>query len=307
MPGLKRDKTRPSRVPPLPRDVRLKVIAKTVQETPPDAMRRSRATVAEAVGISPSSVGRIWADAGLKPHIVTGFKVSSAPMFEAKVTEIVGYTSTRRTVLCVGDKSRIRALDPIEPGLPPKKGRAATMTHDDKRHGTTRLFVAPRRTSSRVIGGCMPRHPYPLLWFARKPQEGRNGGPDRPPPDRPSGDKTPRHPHRARRPHKTPAMQAWLEKQTRFKLHFTPTRVSWPTLVARFFAGIAMTRIRRGSYSSVEDPEGVIRDCLLLHNLQPKPLSGARPPMTSSPANPARLIPSMTSGEIGKIRSTQNT
>jgi len=135
VPGLKRDKTRPSRVPPLPRDVRLKVIAKTVQETPPNATHWSRATMAEAVGISPSSVGRIWADAGLKPHLVRRFKVSNDPMFEAKVAEIVGLyldPPDRAVVLCVDEKSQIQALDRTQPGLPLKKGRAATMTHDYK-------------------------------------------------------------------------------------------------------------------------------------------------------------------------------
>ena len=113
VPGLKRDKTRPSRVPPLPREVRLKVIAKTVKETPPNATHWSRATMAQAVGISPSSVGRIWAEAGLKPHIVRRFKVSNDPMFEAKVTEIVGLyldPPERAVVLCVDEKSQIQAL-----------------------------------------------------------------------------------------------------------------------------------------------------------------------------------------------------
>ncbi|WP_257790130.1 IS630 family transposase [Yoonia vestfoldensis] len=131
VPGLKRDKTRPSRVPPLPREVRLKVIAKTVQETPPNATHWSRTTMAEAVGISPSSVGRIWADAGLKPHIVKGFKISNDPMFEEKVTDIVGLylnPPDRAVVLCVDEKSQIQALDRTQPGLPLKKGRASTMT-----------------------------------------------------------------------------------------------------------------------------------------------------------------------------------
>jgi len=161
VPGLKRDKTRPSRVPPLPRDVRLKVIAKTVQETPPNATHWSRTMMAEAVGISPSSVGRIWADAGLKPHIVKGFKVSNDPLFEKKVTEIVGLyldPPDRAVVLCVDEKSQIQALDRTQPGLPLKKGRAATVTHDYKRHGTTTLFAALDVKSGLVIGECMPRH-----------------------------------------------------------------------------------------------------------------------------------------------------
>ena len=128
--GLKRDKARPSRVPPLPRETRLKVLMKTVQETPPNATHWSRSAMAEAVGISPSSVGRIWAEAGLKPHLTRGFKVSNDPMFEEKVTEIVGLyldPPDRAVVLCVDEKSQIQALDRTQPGLPLKKGRAATM------------------------------------------------------------------------------------------------------------------------------------------------------------------------------------
>ena len=137
--GLMRDKTRPSRVPPLPRETRRKVIAKTVQETPPNATHWSRSLMAEAVGISPSSVGRIWAEAGLKPHLTRQFKVSNDPLFEKKVTDIVGLyldPPERAVVLCVmpgacfqhDEKSRMQALDRTQPGLPLKKGRAATMT-----------------------------------------------------------------------------------------------------------------------------------------------------------------------------------
>lgn len=142
-------------------ETRLKVIAMTVQETPPNATHWSRALMAEAMGISPSSVGRIWADAGLKPHLVKGFKVSNDLMFEAKVTDIVGLyldPSDRAVVLCVDEKSQIQALDRTQPGLPLKKGRAATMTHDYKRHGTTTLFAALDVKSGKVIGDCMPRH-----------------------------------------------------------------------------------------------------------------------------------------------------
>jgi transposase len=127
--GLKRDKTRPSRVPPLPMETSLKVITKTVQETPRNATHWSRALMAEAMGISPSSVGRIWAEAGLKPHLTKGFKVSNDPLFEEKVTDIVGLyldPPDRAVVLCVDEKSQIQALDRTQPGLPLKKGRAAT-------------------------------------------------------------------------------------------------------------------------------------------------------------------------------------
>ena len=261
--GLKRDKTRPSRVPPLPMETRLKVIARTVQETPPNATQWSRALMAEAMGISPSSVGRIWADAGLKPHVVKGFKVSNDPMFEEKVTEIVGLyldPPDRAVVLCVDEKSQIQALDRTQPGLPLKKGRAATMTHDYKRHGTTTLFAALDVKSGMVIGDCMPRHrAKEFLTFLRRIDRAVL---------------KPRDIHLVLdnyATHKTPEAKAWLEKHPRFKLHFTPTSASWMNLVERFFAEITAKRIRRGSYSSVEDLEGAIYDYLLQHNAKPKP------------------------------------
>jgi len=261
--GLRRDKTRPSRVPPLPREARLKVIAKTVREAPPDATHWSRATMAEAVGISPSSVGRIWAEAGLKPHLVRKFKVSNDPMFEEKVTEIVGLyldPPDRAVVLCVDEKSQIQALDRTQPGLPLKKGRAATMTHDYKRHGTTTLFAALDVKSGVVIGDCMPRHrAREFLTFLRRIDRAV---------------RKPRDIHLVLdnyATHKTPEVMAWLEKHPRFKLHFTPTSASWMNLVERFFAEITTRRIRRGSYSSVDDLKAAIYDYLLQHNTRPKP------------------------------------
>jgi transposase len=263
VPGLKRDKTRPSRVPPLPRKVRLKVIAKTVQETPPNATHWSRAMMAAVVGISPSSVGRIWADAGLKPHLTKGFKVSNDPMFEEKVTEIVGLSldpPDRAVVLCVDEKSQIQALDRTQPGLPLKKGRAATMPHDYKRHGTTTLFAALDVKSGLVIGECMPRHrAKEFLTFLRRIDRAV---------------KKPRDIYIVLdnyATHKTPEVLAWLSRHPRFKLHFTPTSASWLNLVERFFAEITARRIRRGSYSSVDDLERAIYDYLLQHNAKPKP------------------------------------
>ena len=261
--GLRRDKTRPSRVPPLPRETRLKVMAKTVQESPPNATHSSRSAMAEAVGISPSSVGRIWAEAGLKPHLTRGFKVSNDPMFEEKVTEIVGLyldPPDRAVVLCVDEKSQIQALDRTQPGLPLKKGRSATMTHDYKRHGTTTLFAALDVKSGLVIGECLPRHrAKEFLRFLRHIHRAVPGS---------------REVHLVLdnyATHKTPEVKAWLAKHPRFKLHFTPTSASWLNLVERFFAEITNRRIRRGSYSSVDDLEEAIYDYLLHHNTKPKP------------------------------------
>ena len=148
-------------MPPLLREIRLKVIAKTVQEAPPNATHWSRATMAEAVGISASSVGRIWADAGLKPHIVKGFKVSNDPMFEEKVTEIVGLyldPPDLAVVLCVDEKTQIQALDRTQQGFPLNETHSPTMTHDYKHHGTTTLIAALDVKSVLVIGECMTRH-----------------------------------------------------------------------------------------------------------------------------------------------------
>ena len=156
--GLLKDKTRPSRIAPLDADKRLEVIKKTTGETPPDQTHWSRASMAKAVGISPSSVGRIWKEAELKPHLVKTFKVSNDPKFAEKVTDIVGlYMSPpeRAVVLCVDEKSQIQALDRTQPGLPLKKGRAGTMTHDYKRNGTTTLFAALDVKTGRVVGECL--------------------------------------------------------------------------------------------------------------------------------------------------------
>lgn len=277
VPGLKRDKTRPSRVPPLPMETRLKVIAKTVQETPPNATHWSRALMAEAMGISPSSVGRIWAEAGLKPHLTKGFKVSNDPKFEEKVTDIVGLyldPPDRAVVLCVDEKSQIQALDRTQPGLPLKKGRAATVTHDYKRHGTTTLFAALDVKSGTVIGDCMPRHrAKEFLKFLRQIDKAVPARRDvHLVLDSEADQKTVRgtvFPLNAT--HKTPEVKDWLDKHPRFKLHFTPTSASWLNLVERFFAEITSRRIRRGSYSSVDDLEVAIYDYLAHHNEKPKP------------------------------------
>ena len=232
--------------------------------------------MAEAVGISPSSVGRIWAEAGLKPHLTRGFKVSNDPMFEEKVTEIVGLyldPPDRAVVLCVDEKSQIQALDRTQPGLPLKKGRAATMTHDYKRNGTTTLFAALDVKSGMVIGECMPRHPLPGSGLPANHERGAKEflaflrRIDR-------AVLKPRDVHLVLdnyATHKTPEVQAWLTKHPRFKLHFTPTSASWMNLVERFFAQITARRIRRGSCSSVDDLEDAIYDYLLQHNTKPKP------------------------------------
>jgi transposase len=261
--GLLRDKTRPSGKKPLSRKIRLKVLAKTANATPANATHWSRASMAAEIGISPSSVGRIWAEAGLKPHLVRRFKISNDPQFEEKVTDVVGLYMNppdKALVLCVDEKSQIQALDRTQPGLPMKKGRAGTMTHDYKRHGTTTLFAALDLKSGIVIGECQPRHrAKEFIRFLKRIDRCvkkhldihlvlDNYG-----------------------THKTPEVKTWLAKHRRFKLHFTPTSASWLNLVERFFAEITTKRIRRGIFRSVAELEQAIHDYLDRHNCDPKP------------------------------------
>lgn len=261
--GLVRDKTRPPGRAPLSAAVKRKVLAKTANETPPDATHWSVRTMAKAVGISRTSVQRIWAEAGLKPHLVKRFKISNDPAFEEKVTDVVGLYMNppdRALVLCVDEKSQIQALDRTQPGLPLKKGRAATMTHDYKRHGTTTLYAALDVRTGLVIGDCKPRHrAREFIAFLKLIDEIAD-------------DRFALHlvvdNYGA---HKTAAVKAWLAKHPRFHLHFTPTSASWLNLVERFFAEITRKRIRRGAFASVAALEAAIRDYLASHNANPKP------------------------------------
>jgi transposase len=261
--GLLRDKTRPPGKKPLSAAVKRKVLAKTGSETPANATHWSVRSMATAIGISHTSVQRIWAEAGLKPHLVRRFKISNDPQFEEKVTDVVGLYMNppdRALVLCVDEKSQIQALDRTQPGLPLKRGRAATITHDYKRHGTTTLFAALDVKSGLVIGECQSRHrAKEFIRFlkridlcVRKHLDIHlvldNYG-----------------------THKTPEVKAWLAKHRRFKLHFTPTSASWLNLVERFFAEITTKRIRRGIFRSVAELEGAIHDYLDRHNADPKP------------------------------------
>jgi len=165
--GLLRDKTRPPGRKPLSTDTKARALAKTARETPPDATHWSVRTMAKAMGISRTSVQRIMADAGLKPHLTAKFKVSNDPHFEEKVTDIVGLYMNppeHALALCVDEKSQIQALDRTQPGLPLKKGRAATTIHDYKRNGVTTLYAAMDAKSGVVIGdiGVRHRHFTPL-------------------------------------------------------------------------------------------------------------------------------------------------
>src|SRR6476660_4045930 len=259
--GLLRDKTRLPGTAPLPADVKLAVLATTATEKPANATHWSVRTMAKAMGIGHSSVQRIWAEAGLKPHLTGTFKVSNDPLFEEKVTDVVGlYMSPpdKALVLCVDEKSQIQALDRTQPGLPLKRGRAATMTHDYKRHGTTTLFAALDVKTGLVIGDVKPRHrAKEFLSFLRKIDRAVKKHLDV---------------HLVLdnyAAHKTPEVKAWLRKHPRFQCHFTPTSASWLNLVERFFAEITTKRIRRGTFTSVAELEDATYDYLLRHNADP--------------------------------------
>ena len=219
--------------------------------------------MARAVGLSQTSVRRIWNAHGLKPHLTRGFKLSNDKRFVDKLRDVVGlYLSPpdKAMVLSVDEKSQVQALDRTQPGLPIKKGRAGTMTHDYKRHGTTSLFAALDVATGAVIGQCMRRHRHQeFLRFLRTIDQ-----------------QTPKTldlhlilDNYAT--HKHDKVKLWLDKHPRFHLHFTPTSASWLNLVERFFGLITQERIRRGVFTSLDALETAIREYLDNHNAAPKP------------------------------------
>jgi transposase len=261
--GLARDASRPGRKKPLGAAMIARVVEMTLREKPPAATHWSARTLAKAVGLSHRSVQRIWAAHGLKPHLSKTFKLSNDKRFVDKVVDVVGLylaPPDKALVLSVDEKSQIQALDRTQPGLPMKKGRAGTMTHDYKRHGTTTLFAAIDVATGRVIGQCMKRHRHQeWLKFLRAIDHGTPTAFDL----HLIADNYATHKH--------PAVKAWLAKHPRFHMHFTPTSASWLNQVERFFGLITEKRIRRGVFKSVGELEAAIQDYLDHHNANPKP------------------------------------
>jgi transposase len=261
--GLLKDATRPPGRKPLTAEVIKQVVDKTMHETPPDATHWSVRSIASAMGIAPSSVHRIWQAYELKPHLIETFKVSRDRRFVEKVEDVVGlYVNPpdKALVLSVDEKSQIQALDRTQPGLPMKKGRAGTMTHDYKRNGTTTLFAALNMLDGTVIGECMPRHRHQeFLRFLKRIDKETPADLDL---------------HLIvdnYSTHKTPEVQRWLKRHKRFHLHFTPTSSSWLNMVERFFAEITRKRIRRGVFKSTAELKDAIMAYLEHHNANPKP------------------------------------
>jgi transposase len=261
--GLLKDATRPPGKKPLSPEVIKRVVELTLNQKPPGRTHWSERSMAARVGLAPSTVHNIWKAHGLKPHLTRTFKLSRDPAFTAKVQDIVGLylnPPDKALVLSVDEKSQIQALDRTQPGLPMKKGRAGTMTHDYKRHGTTTLFAALNMLDGRVIGECMPRHRHgEFLRFLKRI-------------DRETPAELDLHlivDNYAT--HKTPRVKRWLKAHPRFNLHFTPTSASWLNMVERFFGLITEDRIRCGVFKSVVELETAIMEYLAQHNANPKP------------------------------------
>jgi transposase len=261
--GLTRDKTRPSRVPPLPAETVDRVIALTNQAPPHEATHWSAPAMAKAVGISPSSVRRIWAGQGLQPHRVGTFKISNDPKFADKLKDVVGLyvdPPAHAVVLSIDEKSQIQALDRTQPGLPMKKGRCATMTHDYKRNGTTTLFAALDILEGKVIGRCMQRHRHQE--FIRFLNAVEREVP---------ADKAVHVVLDNYATHKHPKVTAWLRRHRRFTFHFTPTSCSWANAVEGLFAKLTRHRLKRGVFTSIVELQAAINRFIAETNDMPKP------------------------------------
>ena len=261
--GLEKDAPRPGRKQTISADAVRSIIEKTTLTKPVNATHWSTRTMAAEAGISEASVRRIWHASGLKPHLTDTFKISNDPLFAEKLEAIVGlYLSPpeHALVLCADEKSQIQALDRTQPGLPMKRGRGATMTHDYKRNGTATLFAAMNTVDGTVISMCDDRHRHQeWLKFLRV-----------------IDDVTPEEKDLHLivdnySTHKHPKVQRWLARHPRFHIHFTPTSSSWLNMVERFFRDLTQNRLRRGVFRDVEELIMAIGDYVDRHNLKPKP------------------------------------
>jgi transposase len=249
------------RKPSIPTEKVEAIVHATLQDTPPGETHWSCRTMAKAQGVSSATVQRIWWARGLKPHLVETFKLSNDPRFEEKLVDVVGLylnPPDKAVLLCMDEKSQIQALDRTQPGLPMKKGRAGTITHDYKRNGTTTLFAALNVLDGTVIGECLPRHRHAeFLKFLRRIDR-----------EVPKGlqihmilDNYATHKH--------DEVEVWLSKHPRFHLHFTPTSSSWLNLVERWFRDLTDKAIRRGVFYSVPNLIAAIEAYLNANNDRP--------------------------------------
>jgi len=244
--------------------IRIKtVIDATLQSKPRGSTHWSCRTMAVAQGIGKSTVSTIWRSHNIKPHRTETFKLSRDPRVLEKLTDVVGLylnPPDKTIVLCIDEKSQIQALDRTQPGLPLKKGRCGTMTHDYKRNGTTTLFAALDVIEGKVIGDCYKRHRHQeFLKFLRRINREF------------PGDTSLHVVMDNYGTHGTPEVKAWLKRHPRFVVHYVPTSCSWLNLIERWFAELTNKRIRRDSFFSVEDLIAAIEDFLAVWNEKPKP------------------------------------
>ncbi len=268
--GLLRDKTRPSRIPRLGAELEAGVVAATLADPPGETTHWTGAAMAKLRGISVSSVQRIWRRHGLQPHRMRQFKLSNDPQFAAKLRDIVGLyvdPPAHAVVLSIDEKSQIQALDRTQPGLPMKKGRCGSMTHDYIRNGTTTLFAALNVLDGKVIGRCMQRHRHQeFIRFLNSVEAAVPAG------------KLIHAVADNYATHKHPKVREWLVRHPRWTFHFTPTSASWLNAVEGFFAKLARRRLKRGVFRSVVELQAAIKRLLTETNADPRPFRWTKEP-----------------------------
>ena len=243
--------------------LRQRIIKKTTQEKPDNATHWSTRTMAEALNTTHSFVNRVWQSVGLKPHLQKTFKVSNDPHFEEKLCDVVGLylnPPENAVIFCVDEKTSIQALDRTQPGLPLKKGRCGTVTHDYKRNGTSTLFAALDVAIGSVIGECYQKHTHKeFLKFLKKVESETDE------------DKDLHIIVDNYATHKHAKVLNWLKRNKRVSLHFIPTSSSWLNLVERFFGVLSEKQLKRGVFTSVEELEQKIIEYIDMNNKNPKP------------------------------------
>jgi len=263
--GVGRIRPGRGRKPEVPDEVIEVIVHDTLHTTPVGATHWSTRSMAEHAGVGKDTVARIWRARQIRPHRVETFKLSNDPDFEAKLVDVVGLylnPPERAVVLCFDEKSQCQALERSQPSLPLTRGRAGTMTHDYKRHGTTTLFAALDTATGKVLNHCFPRHRNREFLAFLKIIDGQ----------------VPRDldihlvldNYAA---HKHPAIREWLAKprQKRWHLHFTPTSSSWLNLVERWFKELTDKQLRRSSFTSVDHLIDTIDEWANHWNADPKP------------------------------------
>ncbi len=263
--GLLSDRTRPPGKAPIAPDRVAEVVRLTLAPPPAEATHWTVRAMAKAAGMAASTVQDIWKEHGLGPHRWRSFKLSNDPAFAEKLHDIVGlYVAppAHAVVLSIDEKSQIQALDRTQPGLPMKKGRGGTMTHDYKRNGTTTLFAALNVLDGTVTGQNMQRHRHQEFIRFLNAHRARDAG----------GQGHPRHPRQLRGPQEA-KVRAWLARHPRWTFHFTPTSCSWLNAVEGFFAKLTRRRLKHGVFHSVVDLQAAINRFVREHNTEdPKPL-----------------------------------